>query len=136
MIDLLVGDLDKEMQESTVSEKDAQTDYEAAMADASSKRAADSKSVTEKTSAKAQAEEMLQAETDKKSETSTMLAETLAYIQQLHGQCDFLLKYFDVRKEARDSEIDALGKAKAVLSGADFSFMQMDNQDQKRHAFL
>merc|ERR1719213_971041 len=66
MIDLLVKDLDTEMQESTVSEKDAQADYEASMADAASKRAADSKSLTEKTSAKAQAEEMLQAETDKK----------------------------------------------------------------------
>merc|ERR1719382_228647 len=66
MIDLLVKDLDKEMQESTVSEKDAQADYETTMADAASKRAADSKSVTEKTYAKAQAEEMLEAETDKK----------------------------------------------------------------------
>merc|ERR1719436_18353 len=121
MIDILVRDLDKEVQESTVSEKDAQADYETTMADAASKRAADSKSITEKTSAKANAEEMLEAESDKKAETSTMLAETLAYIQQLHGQCDFLLKYYQVRKDARDSEIDALGKAKAVLSGADFS---------------
>jgi L-lactate utilization protein LutC len=135
MIDLLVKDLDTEMQESTVSEKDAQADYEASMADAASKRAADSKSLTEKTSAKAQAEEMLQAETDKKGETSTMLAETLYYIQQLHGQCDFLLKYFEVRKEARDSEIDALGKAKAVLSGADFSLVQT-GQAERRRGFL
>ncbi len=38
--------------------------------------------------------------------------------------CDWLLKYYDVRKEARASEIDALGKAKAVLSGADYSLLQ------------
>jgi len=49
----------------------------------------------------------------------------LKYIQSLHGECDWLLKNFDVRKEARASEIDALGKAKAVLSGADFSFLQV-----------
>ena len=30
-----------------------------------------------------------------------------------------LIQYFDVRKAARSSEIDALGKAKAVFSGAD-----------------
>merc|ERR1719281_1488045 len=53
MIDLLVKDLDKEMQESKVSEEDAQADYEKTMADAASKRAADAKSMTEKTSAKA-----------------------------------------------------------------------------------
>merc|ERR1719213_1366812 len=44
---------------------------------------------------------------------------------QLHGSCDFLLENFDIRKEARASEIDALKKAKAVLSGADYSFMQV-----------
>ena len=39
--------------------------------------------------------------------------------------CDArLIQYFDVRKAARNSEIDALGKAKAVLSGADFSLVQ------------
>jgi chromosome segregation ATPase len=124
MIDLLVKDLEKEMQESKVSEEDSQSDYEKTMADAASKRAADSKSITEKTAAKASAEGMLQDEESKKAETSTMLAETIAYISQLHGQCDFLLKYFQVRKDARDSEIDALGKAKAVLSGADFSLVQ------------
>jgi len=32
-----------------------------------------------------------------------------------------LLQYFEVRKEARASEADSLGKAKAVLSGADYS---------------
>merc|ERR1719190_15796 len=89
------------------------------MADAAAKRAADSKLVTEK-----EAAEALEAETDKKADTTTELSETLTYIKDLHIQCDWLLKYYSVRKEARDSEIDALGKAKAVLSGADFSLVQ------------
>merc|ERR1719446_1525044 len=42
MIDLLIADLDKDNQESTVDEKDAQKDYETFMSDASSKRAEDS----------------------------------------------------------------------------------------------
>ena len=49
---------------------------------------------------------------------------TEEYISQLHAECDWLIQYFDVRKEARTGEIDALGKAKAVLSGADFSLGQ------------
>jgi uncharacterized small protein (DUF1192 family) len=122
MIDLLVKDLEKEMQEETVSEKDAQADYETMMADAAAKRAADSKLITEKEGARADAEENKQAETDKLGATKTTLMEKLEYIKDLHVECDWLLKYFTVRKEARDSEIDALGKAKAVLSGADFSF--------------
>merc|ERR1712087_143402 len=48
MIDLLVKDLDKEMQEAEVTEKNAQEEYEAMMADSAAKRAADSKSITDK----------------------------------------------------------------------------------------
>ena len=33
-------------------------------------------------------------------------------------------RYFEARKEARASEVDSLAKAKAVLSGADFSLLQ------------
>merc|ERR1719156_527271 len=48
MIDLLIKDLDKEMTEATAEEKDAQGDYEQMMSDSAEKRAADSKSITEK----------------------------------------------------------------------------------------
>merc|ERR1719433_1234526 len=133
MIDILVKDLDKEMQESTVSEKDAQADYETAMADAAAKRAADSKLTTEKAAAKAEAEEALEAEKDKKAGTETTLAETLQLIHDLHVECDWLLKYYDVRKEARDSELDALVRAKAVLSGADYSLLQARSMTRTSH---
>merc|ERR1712224_259615 len=109
------------MGESTVSEKDAQADYETMMADAAAKRAADSKLMTEKEAAKADTEAALEAETEKKAATTKELMETLTYIKDLHVECDWLMKYYSVRKEARDEEIDSLGKAKAVLSGADFS---------------
>merc|ERR1712061_495112 len=108
MIDLLVADLDKEMQEETVTEKDNQAEYEQMMADSAAKRAQDSKSLTDKNSAKAAEEEALQAGTDKKADTSKELALTLEYIGSLHGECDWLLKYYDVRKSARTSEIEAL----------------------------
>jgi len=38
-----------------------------------------------------------------------------------HMECDYLLKYFDIRQQARAEEMDAITDAKAVLSGADFS---------------
>merc|ERR1719221_283314 len=122
MIDLLVGDLDKEMQESEVSEKDAQKEYEEMMADSAAKRAEDSKSLGDKVSAKAAAEESLQAENDKKDGTSKELMTTVEAIGALHGECDWLLKNFDLRKSSRSEEIENLGRAKAVLSGADYSF--------------
>merc|ERR1712217_497345 len=57
MIDLLVKDLEKEMQEATVEEKNAQEDYEELMRHASEKRTEDSKAITSKANNKAQLEE-------------------------------------------------------------------------------
>jgi len=124
MIDLLVADLDKELQEAEVMEKDAQAEYEEMMAESATKRADDSKAVSDKTALKASEEEALMAEQDKKAATEQELMKTLEYIHSLHGECDWLLKFFDARTEARTGEIDALGKAKAVLSGADYSLLQ------------
>ena len=41
-----------------------------------------------------------------------------------------------VRKEARAGEIDALKKAKAVLSGADYSLLQVKAQELEVKGFL
>jgi chromosome segregation ATPase len=124
MMDLLVKELDKEMTEATQSEKDAQADYEKAMQDSAQKRADDSASLGDKQSAKANTESALQQHKDDKASASQNLKGTLQYIQSLHNECDWLVQYFQVRKEARASEIDALGKAKAVLSGADYALLQ------------
>merc|ERR1719316_1474391 len=124
MIDLLVADIDKENQTMEVEEKDAQKDYEGFMSDASEKRAQDSKAITDKESAQAETESELQANTDSKNSKTVEAMETAKYIGGLHEECDWLLSNFDARKSARTGEIDALGKAKAVLSGADYSLVQ------------
>merc|ERR1719263_829405 len=66
MMDLLVKEVDKEMTTAEVEEKDAQSDYEELMKASSDKRAADSKTLTEKTAMKAEMEAELQAHTEKK----------------------------------------------------------------------
>jgi len=128
MIDLIVKDLDKEMTVAKTEEKDAQADYEGMMKDSAEKRADDSKSLADKQKALADMQANLQSSQEEKGSTGKELGATVQYIQSLHNECDWLLQYFDVRKEARTSEIDALGKAKAVLSGADFSFVQTKTQ--------
>merc|ERR1740129_148584 len=131
MIDLLVKDLDKEMTEAETSEKDAQADYKDMMADSAAKRTADSKSLQEKGSAKAELEGNLEDHKGHKKAAVKELMATMKYIQSVHLECDWLIQNFDVRKEARAGEIDSLKKAKAVLSGADFSLLQV-----RRSAFL
>jgi chromosome segregation ATPase len=124
MMDALSADLQKEMTEAEATEKDAQGDYEQFMSDSANKRAEDSKSLTDKEGALAQLGEMLDTQSSEKTSTEKTLEATNSYIASLHAECDWLVKYFDMRKEARANEIDALGKAKAVLSGADFSLVQ------------
>merc|ERR1719356_1919416 len=124
MIDLLVADLDKEMQEAKVSEKNSQQEYEAMMKGSAAKRAADSKSITDKSAEKASTEEALQAEQESKADSSHRHMNTVRHIASLHSECDFLVKYYDVRKQARTDEMESLSNAKAVLRGADYSFLQ------------
>merc|ERR1719191_813053 len=112
------------MTEATAEERDAQGAYEEFISSSAAKRAEDSKSLTDKTAAKADLEAQLEEQKATKTSTGQELSATLEYIASLHAECDWLVQYFDVRKEARASEIDALGKAKAVLSGADYSLIQ------------
>lgn len=126
MIDLLVADLDKDIQTMEVDEKNAQSEYEEFMGDASDKRALDSKAITDKESAKAETESELQSNKDSKHSKTIQAMETAKYLGGLHGECDWLLQNFDARQAARNGEIDALGKAKAVLSGADYSLVQTE----------
>merc|ERR1719413_1662 len=131
MMDLLVQDLDKAMTESETEEKDAQADYEKSSADAAEKRRQDSKSLTDKEAAKADMESSLEKSEEDKASTGKELMGTLKYIQSLHAECDWLLKYFGARQQARADEVDSLGRAKAVLSGADFALLQRTARSRK-----
>jgi len=135
MIDMLGRDLDKEMTEAEVTEKDSQKDYEQMMDDAAKKRAEDSKAITEKEGVKADTETAIATLEESLKTQNEELASVKEVEHNLHGECDWLLQNFEVRKEARAKEVDALKNAKAILSGADFSFAQQSVGLLKRHAF-
>merc|ERR1719324_992571 len=94
--------------------------------------------MTDKEGALAAAETALEEHKADKLSEAQELGETMKYIAALHGECDFLIQYYDARKEARDGEIDSLDKAKATLSGADFSLLETASKSknflQKRQA--
>jgi len=124
MIDTLIKDLDTEITEAETEERLSQEEYEELMADSAAKRASDSKSVTEKEGVKANTEAALAADESELKDTKGELMATVEYEAALHAECDWLIKFYDMRKEARTGEIDSMKKAKAVLSGADFSLVQ------------
>merc|ERR1719218_241703 len=124
MLDMMVADLDKEITEIETEEKENQAEYETFMKDSAEKRANDAKSIEDKESAKADLEGTLVASKEEKAAKMKEAMATAQYLSEVHGECDWLLTNFQVRKDARAGEIDALTKAKAVLSGADYSLLQ------------
>jgi len=124
LMDSLSNDVKKDMTVAEMEEKDAQSEYEELMADSQKKRAADSKSITTKEQNKAEADGVAETASENLESSNAELTATKEYIADLHKSCDFLIENYDFRKEARATEVDALGKAKAVLKGADYSLLQ------------
>jgi len=127
MLDMMVADLDKEITETETEEKENQAEYETFMSDSAEKRANDAKSIEDKESAKADLEANLVAANEEKGSKTKEAMATAQYLSEVHGDCDWLLSNFQMRKDARAGEVDSLKKAKAVLSGADYSLLQSAN---------
>jgi len=124
MMDNMIADLDKEITEIEVEEKENQAEYESLLEESAAKRASDAKSIEDKESAKADLEATLITDGEQKAAKMKEAMNTAKFLSEVHGDCDWLLSNFDARKQARAGEVDALKKGKAVLSGADYSLVQ------------
>merc|ERR1719281_346273 len=103
------------------AEADSQASYEEFIQNSNDSIAQAQKSITAKTAEKAETDATkVEAEGDRASalEDAEKLA---AYNGELHASCDFLIKNFTLRQQARSDEMEALAQAKAILSGADMS---------------
>merc|ERR1719254_237385 len=133
MINMLRNDLDKEIQETEVNEKEAQAEYETFISDSAAKRAEDSKSIELKEANKAGLGAEVEKMNSAKSATMKEAMATAESIKDLHLDCDWLIQNFQARKDARAGEVESLKNAKAVLSGADYSLLQRANVRHLRH---
>jgi peptidoglycan hydrolase CwlO-like protein len=133
MLDMMVADLDKEITEIETEEKENQAEYETFMKDSADKRANDAKSIADKESAKADSEAALIKTKEEKASTTKEAMASAEYLAEVHGDCDWLLSNFQMRKDARAGEVESLTKAKAVLAGADYSLLQ--SARVHRHVF-
>jgi len=121
LMDMLVGELKTSLAEAEHEEKTATVDYTELMADSQATRAQDVKTDTDKSAAKAQLESKLVTLKENKALTEESLVNVHNYIMEVHGSCDFILENFQLRLDARTTEIESLKNAKAVLSGADYA---------------
>jgi hypothetical protein len=118
MIEKLIYDAKELTAEAVKSESEAQAQYETLVEDTNASVHELQEAVVQKTEAKAEAEKA-------KTEAEEMLEGTLkeleglsAYVANLHEECDYIMKNFNTRQEARAQEIEALQQAKSILSGA------------------
>merc|ERR1719352_1065021 len=125
MIQGIMDDAKAMEEEAIRNEEAAQKDYEEFVKETNFNIEAKTKDMTNKIEEKGKTEAAkVQAETEMEN-TMLELEQLTNYNLELHKSCDFVLKNFDARQEARDAEVEAIKQAKAILSGAKFeAFLQ------------
>merc|ERR1719321_1459538 len=115
LMDMLMKELQDGITEAEHEEETAQKDYERLMSDSQASRAEMVESITAKEAAKAELDTSIVATKDKKASQEADLANVKQYLVELHAQCDFIIENYDMRKAARENEVEGLKNAKSVL---------------------
>eukprot|EP00747_Dinoflagellata_sp_TGD_P152013 gnl/TRDRNA2_/TRDRNA2_177260_c2_seq1.p1 gnl/TRDRNA2_/TRDRNA2_177260_c2~~gnl/TRDRNA2_/TRDRNA2_177260_c2_seq1.p1 ORF type:complete len:722 (+),score=280.85 gnl/TRDRNA2_/TRDRNA2_177260_c2_seq1:76-2241(+) len=118
MLEKLIAETKTITAESKKAESDAQKAYEQLIADTNASVKDLMNEITTKEEATSQAKkDTVQAESDLQ-DTTDELEGLAKYNADLHEDCDYVLKNFDTRQQARAAEIASIKEAKAILSGA------------------
>jgi len=117
MLDDVLNDSKTMEADAIEAEESAQNAYENFMKDSNKMIIKTTQMITDMTEARAKAKaDLTMAKTDFK-QTMSELEGLNNEAGDLHKSCDYLLKNFDLRQQARAAEIDALNEAKNILSG-------------------
>jgi len=111
--------------EATRAEADAQEAYESFVVETNRSVAAKKKSRIDNEEDKAKKEVERSEAISSRQGLQVELDQLASEDADFHKSCDFVLKNFEVRQQARDEEVEALRQAKSILSGSNFtSFLQ------------
>merc|ERR1719191_1189562 len=117
MIEQIIEDSKALEKEAVEGETTAQASYEKFVAESNTAIKELSDLVGAKTKASATAKEDLEQGKSDLSGTVEELESLALTEEDLHGECDWVLKNFAARQKARLDEMEAIGQAKAILSG-------------------
>jgi hypothetical protein len=120
-LELVIKDAERVEAAAMADENKAQEEYAKLVIDTKASIEADRDAISLKLEEKAKAEGTKAETEEAQSANSASLQKLTGMLQATHMDCDWLMKYFETRQEARAEEIDAIGQAKAILSGAKFS---------------
>lgn len=118
MLEKVLADSRHMEDEAHRGEQDAQSAYESFMKDANASIKRHQRSIVDMTENKAKTEQALTMAKEDLVSTERELENLHGTLTDVNASCDFLLRNFDARQEARATEISALKEAKAILSGS------------------
>merc|ERR1719482_1256029 len=104
--------------EAVKEESEAQASYQTFVAESVKGIEALNAEISDLQAELAETGEDLSEKKEELADTTKMLEDLQATNTGLHKDCDFVLKYFDIRQESMETEVAALQKAKAILSGS------------------
>jgi len=118
LIEQIIEDSKKTEAAEVASEKEAQASYETFITNTNEEIAGLTSMIIQKSKAVEGAKLDTQTAQGDLASTQAELESLAATKADLHDQCDFVVKNFDIRQKARLNEIEAIQEAKAILSGA------------------
>lgn len=120
MIQQIIDDAKAMTAQAIKDETDAYEAYGAFVKDTNDSIKTKTEELVDKSEKKAEAEQTLVETTRDHFSVVNELEELGTALEGLHENCDYVMKNFDIRQQARDEEVSALKQAKAILMGAKF----------------
>merc|ERR1719321_1246294 len=114
----LVDDAKKIREETRTNEAHEVHDYEAFVENGNHAIKSHMTSVLSKTDAKVETAKDLKATEQDLKATKKELERLAKFDEDTHKDCDYLLKNFNLRQQARSEELESLKQSKSILSGA------------------
>jgi chromosome segregation ATPase len=117
LLEQIINDSKTLEAEATATDTQAQADYEVLVKRSNDLIAQLSEAITTKTKVVATAKTDTAESQASKQDAEAELAALGQSLADLHGECDFVVKHFEIRQKARLQEIEAIQGAKGILSG-------------------
>jgi len=121
LLSLIIADAHRTEDAMQSSEQESQNEYAGLVSASTASIQADRQAIAEKEKQMASAKGSKSETQESQLANQAGLDKAAELLGNIHGQCDFVLKYFDIRQKSRAEEIDAIGEAKAILSGSNFA---------------
>jgi len=118
LIAKIISEAEQAEKELVLDENHAQKMYGEYVTSATASLEADRQSIAEKEKQTAETSSELSATEESQLANKASLEKLDGLLMGLHAECDYIIKYFDIRQQARQEEMDSIDEAYAILSGA------------------